>query len=70
MNKTYHHEIPLPEGNVNSPEFDTIEECVEDCRRVCQRLGVDYNDREVKLFLTNDFGETYEECTEEGELVG
>jgi NH3-dependent NAD+ synthetase len=70
MNKTYHYEIPQPEGGVCSPEFDTIEDCVEDCKRVCQELGVDYNDRAVKLFLTNDYGETYEECTEEGELAG
>jgi len=71
MNKTYHYEIPLKNGCIHrSNEFLTIEECVEDCKNMCEACGVDYDDREVKLFLTDDFGETYEECTEEGELAG
>ena len=74
MNKTYHFEIPLHAGNkmalARSEEFDTIEECVEACKKSCKEHDVDYNDRKVKLFLTDDFGETYEECTEEGELAG
>ena len=73
MNKTYHFEIPRKSTKPKpfiSNEFDTIEECVEECKRHCKDFGIDYNDREVKLFLTNDFGETYEECTEEGELAG
>ena len=69
MNKTYHYEIPagLYDGVV-SREFDTIEECVEDCKRACAELGVDYARRDVMLFLTDADG--VEECTEEGELAG
>ena len=67
MNKTYHFKIF---SGALSMGYDTIEECVEECKKTCECLGIDYNDREVKLFLTNDFGETYEECTEEGELAG
>lgn len=75
MNKTYHYEIPsvkgedgLPDGVV-SGEFNTIEECVATCKADCEELEVDYNSNNVKLYLSNDFGETYEECTEEGELI-
>ena len=65
MNKTYHYEIP---GGIVSREFDTIEECVEECKRECAELGVDYDRRDVMLFLTD--ADSVEECTEEGELAG
>ena len=68
MNKVYRYEI-RPAGVV-SGDYRTIEECVEECRAECERLGVDYDDRDVMLFLSDDFGETWEECTEEGELAG
>ena len=69
MNKTYHFYIPRKNGeNFQSEEYLTIEECVEECKKHCKEFGVNYDDREVKLFFTEDFGETYEECTEEGEL--
>lgn len=69
MGKTYHYEIPASQyEGVVSCEFDTIEECVEDCKRACAILNVDYNRRDVKLFLTDADGT--EECTEEGELAG
>ena len=69
MDKTYHYEIPdgKYEGVV-SREIDTIEECVEDCRKACIELEIDYDRRDVKLFLTDANG--IEECTEEGELAG
>jgi hypothetical protein len=44
-----------------------IEDCVEDCKRVCHELGVDYDDRAVKLFITDADGVV--ECTEEGEFA-
>ena len=69
MNKTYHYEIPTSKyDGVVSCEFNTIEECVEDCKHACAELGVDYDRRDVKLFLTDADGT--EECTEEGELAG
>lgn len=69
MNKTYHYEIPASQyDGVVSREFDTIEECVEDCKRACAALNVDYDRRDVKLFLTDADG--VEECTEEGEFAG
>lgn len=71
MNKTYHYEIPASQyDGMVSCEFNTIEECVEDCKRACAILNVDYNRRDVMLFMSDDFGETWEECTEEGELAG
>ena len=72
MNKTYHYEFynPVERTLCCSEDFDTIEECVEACKAACAGIGIDYDDREVRLFLTNDFGETYEECTAEGELAG
>lgn len=53
--------------------FKTIEECVEACKAECKKLGVDYNDRRynnrrVKLFMTDADGKR--EVTEEGELAG
>lgn len=69
MNKTYHYEIPSGKyGAVCSQEFDTIEECVEDCKCACAELEIDYSRRDVKLFLTDSDG--IAECTEEGELAG
>ena len=69
MYKTYHFEIPLKDGETYvSDEFDTIEECVEMCKEACTEYGVDYDRRDVMLFLTDDDGT--EECTEEGEFAG
>ena len=70
MHKLYCYQIPLSDGYINSDLFETIEDCIAACKSRCEKLNVDYNDREVKLFLTEDFGETYEECTEKGELAG
>lgn len=52
--------------------FKTIEECVEACKAECKKFGVDYNDRRynnrrVKLFMTDADGKW--EVTEEGELA-
>lgn len=69
MNKTYHFEIPLKNGEICKGEgFNTIEECVEECKKMCRFLDVNYDDREVKLFLTD--GDDVWECTEEGEFAG
>ena len=68
MNKVYRYEIRP--ASIVSGDFQTIEECVEACKAECAELGVDYGDRDVMLFLSDDFGETWEECTEEGELAG
>ena len=71
MNKTYHYEIVRNNGTIyQSREFGTIEECVDACKNSCDDFGVEYSNSDVRLFLTDDFGETYEECTEEGELAG
>ena len=70
MNKTYSYKIPLKHDVIHSDEFNTIEECVDACKAKCEELGVDYNDDRVKLFFTEDFGESYVECTEEGEIAG
>lgn len=64
---TYHFEIPHA-VSVRSVEYDTIEECVAACKKACREFGVDYDRRDVKLFLTNRDGT--EECTEEGEFAG
>jgi len=63
--KPYHYEIP---GEPASSDFETIEECVAACKAECEELGVDYDDREVKLFMTDADGVW--EVTEEGELAG
>lgn len=82
MNKLpYDYEIPIPLFHPMLPRkgvrgikavdgrgFKTIEECVEACKAECKKLGVDYNDRNVKLFMTNADGRW--EVTEEGELAG
>ena len=68
MNKTYHYEIPADKyGAVCSDEFNTIEECVEMCKKDCIELEIDYNRRDVKLFITDSDG--IKECTEKGELA-
>ena len=63
--KPYHYEIP---GEAASCDFETIEECVVACKAECEELGVDYDDRDVKLFMTDADGVW--EVTEEGELAG
>ena len=82
MNKIpYDYEIPIPPFHpmllrkgvrgikaVDGRGFKTIEECVETCKAECKKLGVDYNDRDVKLFMTDADGRW--EVTEEGELAG
>lgn len=68
MNKVYRYEIRP--ADIVSGDFQTIEECVEACKAECVELDVDYDDRDVMLFLSDDYGETWEECTEEGELAG
>lgn len=82
MNKRqYDYEIPIPPFHpvlprkgvhgikaINGRGFETIEECIAECKAECKKLGVDYNDREVKLFMTDIDGK--HEVTEEGELAG
>ena len=69
MNKTYHYEIPAGKfGAVCSDEFNTIEECVEACKKDCIELEIDYNCPDVKLFIAD--GDSIEECTEDGEFAG
>jgi len=65
----YSFEIPCKDGDICEGEgFSTIEECVEECKKMCKSLDVDYNDRDVKLFMTDADGKW--EVTEEGELAG
>ena len=64
MNKTYHFKIF---NGALSIGYDTVEECIEECKKICECLGVDYNDREVKLFMTDSDG-TWE-VTEDGEFA-
>ena len=81
MNNPYNYEIPIPPFHPMLPRkgvfgikavdgvgFKTIEECVEACKVRCKELGVNYDDREVKLFMTDRDGVW--EVTEEGELAG
>ena len=70
MNKTpYSFEIPCKNGGVCEGEgFSTIEECVDECKMMCKSLDVNYDDRDVKLFMTDADGKW--EVTEEGELAG
>lgn len=81
MNNSYDYEIPIPPFHPILPRkgvsgvkaidgrgFKTIEECVEACKAECKKFGVDYNDRRVKLFMTDADGKW--EVTEEGELAG
>jgi len=65
----YHFEIPCKNDEVCKGEgFSTIEECVEECKKMCKSLNVNYDDRDVKLFMTDSDGVW--EVTEEGELAG
>lgn len=74
----YHFEIPIPYSHPILPRpthgatckgyYSTIEECVESCKAECKKLGVNYGDRDVKLFMTDRNGVW--EVTEEGELAG
>ena len=76
MNKTpYSFEFPIPLTHPRLPgkmatgiNYATIEECVAACKAACAKCGVDYNDRDVKLFMTDRDGKW--EVTEEGELAG
>lgn len=81
MSKPYHFEIPIPPMSPVLPtdlrptvgakcigHYATIEECVEACKAKCKKLGVNYDDRDVRLFMTDADGKW--EVTEEGELAG
>lgn len=48
-------------------DYATIEECVTACKAACAEWGVNYDDRAVKLFMTDADGKW--EVTEEGELA-
>ena len=64
MNKTYHFKIF---NGALSIGYDTVEECIEEFKKIFECLGVDYNDRDVKLFMSNSDG-TWE-VTEDGEFA-
>lgn len=65
----YSFEFPLPDGELyESDQFQTIEECIAECKAACAEYGVNYDDRKVKLFMTDRDGKW--EVTEEGELAG
>lgn len=80
FNKTpYSFEFPVPSTSPHLPrpvhgvkctgvDYATIEECVAACKAACSEWGVNYDDREVKLFMTDADGKW--EVTEEGELAG
>ena len=70
MNKPYHFEFPIPVSGTKCTcvPYATIEECVEACKKACAKWGINYDDREVKLFMTDRDGVW--EVTEEGELAG
>ena len=80
MNKTpYSFEFPVPSTSPRLPKpaagvkcigvgYATIEECVVACKTACKKWGVNYDDRDVKLFMTDVDGKW--EVTEEGELAG
>ncbi len=79
MNKTpYSFEFPIPSTHPRLPvpangikctgiDYATIEECVDECKAACAEWGVNYDDRDVKLFMTNADGKW--EVTEEGEFA-
>ncbi len=77
FNKTpYSFEFPIPSTNPRLPHvsysikctgYATIKECVAACKAKCADFGVNYDDREVKLFMTDADGKW--EVTEEGELA-
>ena len=65
----YHFEIPCKNSGVCKGEgFSTIEECVEECKKMCKSFDVNYDDYDVKLFMTDS--DDIWEVTEEGELAG
>ena len=80
FNKTpYSFEFPVPSTSPRLPrptcgvkctgaDYATIEECVDACKAACAEYGVNYDDRDVKLFMTDSDGKW--EVTEEGELAG
>ena len=70
FNKTpYSFEFLLPDGELyESDQFRSVEECVEACKAACAKHGVNYDDRDVRLFMTDADGKW--EVTEEGELAG
>lgn len=61
--------LPVPVCGVKCTGVDyaTIEECVAACKAACAECGVNYDDRDVKLFMTNADGKW--EVTEEGEFA-
>ena len=79
FNKTpYSFEFPIPSTSphLSTPvsgvkcmgvDYATIEECVDACKTACAEWGVNYDDRDVKLFMTNSDGKW--EVTEEGEFA-
>ena len=79
FNKTpYSFEFPVPSTSQRLPtpasgvkcmgvDYATIEECVDACKIACAELGVNYDDRDVKLFMTDSDGKW--EVTEEGEFA-
>lgn len=79
FNKTpYSFEFPIPSASqhLSTPtsgvkcmgvDYATIEECVDACKTACAEWGVNYDDRDVKLFMTNSDGKW--EVTEEGEFA-
>ena len=62
--------LPAPAAGVKCTGIDyaTIEECVAACKEACAEWGVNYDDRDVKLFMTDAAGQR--EVPEEGELAG
>ena len=79
FNKTpYSFEFPVPSTSKRLPtpvsgsksmgvDYATMEECVDACKTACAAWGVNYDDRDVKLFMTNADGKW--EVTEEGEFA-
>ena len=79
FNKTpYSFEFPVPSTSQRLPtpvsgvkcmgvDYATIEECVDACKTACAELGVNYDDHDVKLFMTDSDGKW--EVTEEGEFA-
>ena len=77
MNNPYDYEIPIPQFHPMLPRkgvrgLKAVDgrgfKPIEACKAKCKELGVDYNDRNVKLFMTDSDGKW--EVTEEGELAG
>lgn len=57
MFRTYHFSIPIGNGKIfQSDEYETIEECVRECRLKCKELGVDYDRRDVMLLPIPQLG--------------